>query len=155
MKHLVLIALFAIPFSESHDIFGQVPDASPTAEQVYVMVQEICPVSGQPLGNHGLPIKATVGKSKEQVFLCCKGCLGKKIAPKHWDRIHANFLAAQQQCPVMRKPLPKNPAITIANGRPIYTCCPPCVKKITNDPESFIRKVDSLYLESLQANEDS
>lgn len=36
--------------------------------------QKTCPVSGEPLGSMGTPVKVTV-KGKD-VFLCCKGCEG-------------------------------------------------------------------------------
>lgn len=34
--------------------------------------QEICPVSGEPLGSMGTPYKVTV--EGREVFLCCSGC---------------------------------------------------------------------------------
>ncbi|MCA9016581.1 MAG: hypothetical protein KDA77_14710, partial [Planctomycetaceae bacterium] len=40
-------------------------------DQLRIKAQQICPVSGQKLGNHGQPIKVNVGK--ESVYLCCKG----------------------------------------------------------------------------------
>ena len=36
--------------------------------------QEICPVSGEPLGSMGKPIKLTV--EGREVFICCAGCEG-------------------------------------------------------------------------------
>ena len=41
--------------------------------------QKICPVSGQPLGSMGTPLKVTVTAgdgSQRDVFLCCAGCEG-------------------------------------------------------------------------------
>lgn len=124
-----------------------------SSDNVFVAIQKLCPVSGQPLGQHGPPIKATAGKQKEQVFLCCKGCFGKQIDPKVWDRIHRQYMVAQGRCPVMKNPLPKKPTMTIADGRPIYTCCPPCVKKIAGEPIKYVREVDRLYAVSLNSNE--
>ena len=49
-------------------------------DQLRIAAQQICPTSGTKLGEHGTPIKVKVGK--EHVFLCCKGCLKKKISPK-------------------------------------------------------------------------
>jgi hypothetical protein len=34
--------------------------------------QRVCPVSNEPLGAMGVPIKVTVGE--ESVFICCAGC---------------------------------------------------------------------------------
>ena len=36
--------------------------------------QKVCPVSGEPLGAMGAPIKLTV--ADREVFICCKGCQG-------------------------------------------------------------------------------
>ena len=70
-------------------------------DQLRIKAQQICPVSGQKLGNHGQPIKVNVGK--ESVYLCCKGCLKSKVDPQHWSTIHGNFAKAQHMCPVMKK----------------------------------------------------
>lgn len=120
-------------------------------DQLRIAVQQICPVSGQKLGAHGTPLKVRVGK--EIVFLCCRGCLNGKVNDQHWRRIHANFARAQQKCPVMNRPLPKNPKWVIVEGHIIYVCCPPCTEKITADPETYLRKVDALYTASLQARQ--
>ena len=118
-------------------------------DRLTIAVQAICPMSGEKLGAHGAPIKVKVGE--EHVFLCCKGCLKKKIDPKHWATIHANFAKAQRICPVMKHKLPKNPKWTIVEGQIIYICCPPCSKKIAADPKSYIRQLDKLYTASLES----
>ena len=84
------------------------------------------------------------------MFLCCKGCLKSKIDAKHWATIHANFAKAQVQCPVMKKTLPKNPKWTIVEGRIVYVCCPPCIKKIEANPKTYLKMVDELYAASLK-----
>ncbi len=117
-------------------------------DKVRVATQGICPISGNKLGAHGAPLKVTVGK--ETVFLCCRGCLSRKIDPKHWATIHANFAKAQRICPVMKKELPKNPKWTIVKGQIVYVCCPPCTKKIEAEPVAFLRKIDELYSASLK-----
>ncbi|MBI3461961.1 MAG: hypothetical protein HY000_02735 [Planctomycetes bacterium] len=35
-------------------------------------MQQICPISGEPLGSMGMPHKVTV--KDQTIFLCCKGC---------------------------------------------------------------------------------
>ena len=122
-------------------------------DRLRLAVQAICPVSGDKLGEHGLPIKVKVGK--EEVFLCCKGCLQGKVDAKHWATIHTNFSRAQGKCPVMNNPLPKNPKSTIVEGQIIYVCCPPCTQKIAADPIGYLRKMDELYTTSLQARRDA
>ena len=117
-------------------------------DQLRIKAQQICPVSGQKLGNHGQPIKVNVGK--ESVYLCCEGCLKSKVDPQHWSTIHGNFAKAQHMCPVMKKELPQKPKWTIVDGRIVYVCCPPCTKKIAADPETYLSKVDELYAATLR-----
>ncbi len=122
-----------------------------THDQLRAAVQKICPVSGSKLGEHGAPLKVKMGQ--ETVFLCSKGCLKGKVDAKHWATIHANVASAQAKCPVMDKTLPKNPKWTIAEGQIVYICCPPCAKKITADPKTYLQKVDDLYAASLKAKQ--
>jgi hypothetical protein len=124
-------------------------------DRIHIAVQQICPVSGQRLGEHGPPIKVTVGQQKEEVFLCCKACLSGKINPEHWAAIHANYARAQGKCPVMNKALPRGSKWTIVQGRVVYVCCPPCIDKLKADPATYLRKLDSLYVASLQAAQGS
>ena len=42
--------------------------------------QKICPVSNEPLGSMGMPIKVTV--DGRDVFVCCEGCV---------DELRSNF----------------------------------------------------------------
>jgi YHS domain-containing protein len=117
-------------------------------DRLRTAVQKICPVSGNKLGEHGAPIKARIGK--ETVFLCCKACLQGKVDAEHWATIHANVASAQAKCPVMDKALPKNAKGTVVEGQMIFICCPPCAKKITANPKTYLQKVDQLYTASLK-----
>ena len=125
----------------------------PTSEEIRMAVQGICPVSGEKLGTHGDPIQVKIGK--EQVFLCCKGCTSGKVKPEHWATIHTNFAKAQRICPVMKKELPTGAKWTVVEGRIVYVCCPPCIKKIEADPKTYLEHVDELYLASLKARKAS
>jgi hypothetical protein len=118
-------------------------------DQLRTAAQQICPVTGEKLGSHGTPVKVTVGKQKEEVFLCCKGCLKGQLDAKHWKTIHTNFANTQAKCPVMGHNLPKNPKWTIVDGQIIYVCCPPCTKKIAAEKDKYLTKVDELYVKSL------
>jgi YHS domain-containing protein len=59
---------------------GEKPDAKIAAslaqlseeDRALAEKQRICPVSGQPLGSMGVPVKVTV--KGQDVFLCCEGC---------------------------------------------------------------------------------
>ncbi|MEK6237402.1 MAG: hypothetical protein N2C14_22045 [Planctomycetales bacterium] len=119
-----------------------------TRDQLRVAAQGICPISGKNLGSMGTPVKVKIGQ--ETVFVCCKGCLKGQVNPQHWATIHANFAKAQRICPIMKHKLPKNAKWTIVEGQIIYVCCPPCIKKIAADPETYLRKVDELYSASLR-----
>ena len=123
-------------------------------DQIHVAVQEICPISGQKLGDHGAPLKVKIGE--ETLFVCCQGCLqGKKVDPQNWATIHANFAKAQRICPIMKKELPANPKWTVVEGQIVYVCCPPCTKKVAAEPKKFLQQIDSLYLASLQARQNT
>src|SRR3989304_8108137 len=121
----VAIALVIVATSFSSSALAQ---ELSNRDQTLFAVQQICPVSGEKLGEHGAPIKAKIGE--ESVFLCCRSCLKGKVNPQHWATIHANLAKAQRICPVMKKELPQNPKWTIFDGQIVYVCCPPCTKKI-------------------------
>ncbi len=150
MKNVKMLLVVALLVGIGQVARAQEAKQSITRDQLRAAAQKICPVSGKKLGGHGSPIKVTVGSAKQQVFLCCKGCIQKKMDPKHWATIHANFAKAQGSCPIMGKPLPKNPKWTVVEGQIVYVCCPPCIKKIAADPKTNLQKVDKLYAASLQ-----
>ena len=125
----------------------------PTRDQIRTAVQGICPVTGRKLGTHGDPIKVKIGE--EEIFLCCKGCTTGKVAREHWATIHANFAKTQGICPVMKKELPASPKWTIVKGQIVYVCCPPCIKKIEADPDTYLQKVDELYRASIVQRQKS
>ena len=43
------------------------------ADRALAEQQEVCPVTGEPLGSMGTPIKVTV--EGQEVFVCCEGCV--------------------------------------------------------------------------------
>ena len=120
MKRLFEIFLMLSAFALSSQSFAQNAPLS-KYDQIKATVQQICPVSGNPLGSKGDLMKVKIGA--EEVFLCCKGCAKGQINKEHWVTIHKNFAAAQGICPVMEKPLPKNPKFTTINGQTVYICC--------------------------------
>lgn len=118
------------------------------SDSLLARAQRICPVSGKGLFERGGPVKARLGK--QTVFLCCKDCLRGKIDPKHFSQVQAHLIAAQGRCPVMRKPLPKQPASTVVAGRAVFVCCPPCTKKIESDPQKYLAIVDAFLEKNLE-----
>ncbi len=112
-------------------------------DQLHIAIQQICPVSGEKLGSMGAPIKVDAGG--QHVFLCCKGCMGKQLDPKHWNTIQANYAKAQGTCPIMGKPVDVSMKSTTINGERIFVCCPPCIDKIQADPDAALVKVHANY----------
>ena len=112
-------------------------------DQLLIAVQKICPVSGSELGSMGDPIKVQAGG--QALFLCCKGCQGKKISEEHWKTIQARRAQAQGTCPIMGKAVDATMKSTIVNGQQIFVCCPPCIAKIQADVEGSLKKVNAGY----------
>jgi hypothetical protein len=63
-------------------------------------------------------------------------------------------VAVQGICPVMKKPLPRNPKWTVVDGRIVYVCCPPCAKKIEAQREQYLQAVDELYVAHLKTQQN-
>ena len=112
------------------------------SDQLHIKAQVICPVSGQKLGSMGAPVKVKVGDS-EHAFLCCRDCVGNELNAEHWATVQANLAKAQGVCPVMGKPVSADMKSTVVNGRKIFVCCPPCIKKIDAAPKEFVAKLDA------------
>jgi Cu(I)/Ag(I) efflux system membrane fusion protein len=50
-------------------------DRLPEADRELAAAQAVCPVTGEPLGSMGVPVKVTV--QGQIVFLCCQGCVAE------------------------------------------------------------------------------
>lgn len=152
MKSLMVFCTVLVTVAAANLLSAAEPtkkaETKPTADEIRIAVQGICPVSGEKLGAHGKPVQAKIGE--EHVFLCCKACMSGKVKPEHWATIHANLAKAQGICPVMKNELPKGAKWTVVEGRIIYVCCPPCIKKVEADPKTYIKAVDELYRKSLE-----
>jgi hypothetical protein len=110
------------------------------ADRLFAAAQEICPVTGMTLGSMGEPRRAKSGE--RTVYLCCRSCLGEAMAPEHWKQTQKNLAEAQGVCPVMKKSLPENAASDVVEGRAIFVCCKPCIKKVTADPAKALALVE-------------
>ena len=62
----------------------------------------------------------------------------------------ANLIAAQGQCPVLKKDLPKNAASIVVNHRRIFVCCKMCIAKVEKDPDKYIAVVNAMLKENLE-----
>ena len=122
-------------------------------EELLVAVQKICPVTGMPLDAMGGPYRAKSGE--RTVFLCCKSCLGKPVKPDAWKQIQRNMAEAQDVCPVMDEPLPKNPASVVVDGRTVFVCCKPCIKKVQKDPAKALAIVDAQLKKHVEAEAEA
>ena len=110
-------------------------------DRLLIAAQEICPVTGERLGSMGAPVRAKSGD--RTVFLCCKSCLSKPMKPEAWKQAQKNMAEAQGVCPVMDEELPENPASIVVEGRTVFVCCKPCIKKIQKDPAKALAVVDA------------
>ena len=148
---LVLAAtMFAVAFGAATLRAEDKPELT-KIERLLVKAQKICPVSGKDLESMGGPVKAEI--DKQTVFLCCRGCLKRKVDQEHWKQVRANLAEAQGRCPVMDKPLPEDPASIVVKQRVVFVCCSPCTRKIKTDPDKYIATVDKLLEKNLGKDE--
>jgi hypothetical protein len=120
-------------------------------ERLRIAVQAICPVSGESLTDHAKPVKMTNPETKEVLYVCCEACLEAKPDAKHIEKIRTNFAKAQGHCLVMTdNEISDESKHGIVDGRFVYVCCPPCVKKMKAEPDKFLSKLDDLYEASLK-----
>ena len=147
----LLLGLFSLSLAhEGHDHEKAAPSET---DKLLVRAQQICPVSGIKLGGHGSPIKTKSGE--QTIFVCCQGCVGKKLDAKYEKTVTSNLAAAQGLCPVMNKPLPEKPTSMVVTGRRVFVCCPPCTKKIKADPEKYLKIVDAQLAKNLGEGKDA
>ncbi len=59
----------------------------PEGDRELALAQKVCPVTGEPLGSMGAPIKVTVGGRR--LFICCEGC--EDDAKKNFDEYLAKL----------------------------------------------------------------
>ena len=73
------------------------PDLASLSEEdrQLVLAQKVCPVSGEPLGSMGTPIKITV--DGRHLFICCKGC--EDSAKEKFEKYYANLEKAATSKP--------------------------------------------------------
>lgn len=123
-------------------------------EELLVHAQKICPVSGKDLESMGGPIKATAGE--QTIFLCCKGCVGKKLNKEHWAEANANLKSAQKRCPVRNVVLEKEAVPVVVQKRTVFVCCDSgyCIRQVKAKPDKYIAAVNKLLEKNLNAEED-
>ena len=148
LKPLNVAVAFAIASTIlSGAAFAADKEKQPSLDELLVSAQKICPVSGEDLRAMGGPVKAKV--DGQTIFLCCKGCLRKKISKDNWAKVTANLASAQGRCPVMNKPLPKEAKSAVVENRRIFVCCPPCIAKIEASPAKYLALVDEMLAKNV------
>jgi YHS domain-containing protein len=114
------------------------------ADQKLIIEQKTCPVSGEPLGSMGAPVKVTA--KGRTVFLCCAGCEKKFLADpgKYFKKIDNRFINEQKICPVSGQPLGSmgTPVRVTVKDRSAFLCCEGCKKKFLADPDKYFKKID-------------
>lgn len=143
MKRLVQFSLLAAVAAglAIQAASAEKPDEKAKLDRLLVKAQKICPVMGIKLGEHGTPIKARIGKV--DLFLCCKGCLRRKISRENWTKVKGHLAEAQKICPVMKKPLPEKPQHVMVKQRIVFVCCKPCIEKVQADPEKYLAVINA------------
>ena len=70
-----------------HEAHGEKPTALSAEDRALIEKQKTCPVTGEPLGSMGEPVKVVV--KGQTVFLCCAGCEDaiKKDADKYLAKL--------------------------------------------------------------------
>jgi hypothetical protein len=72
---------------EEAEIEAALANLSP-ADRALAEQQQTCPVSGEPLGSMGTPLKVSV--EGREVFVCCEGCV---------DELKDNFAKYEEKLP--------------------------------------------------------
>lgn len=120
-------------------------------ERLAITIQAICPVSGESLTDHAKPVKMVHPETKETLYVCCESCLKQKPDNKYLEKIRSHFAKAQGKCLVMSdNEITEKSKYGIVEGRFVYVCCPPCIKKMNADPEKYLAALDDLYEAALK-----
>lgn len=153
--HFQLVGLAAaesnpVAFSE----VATVPVGPQQLAAAAIARQEICPVSGKPLGSMGEPV--AVGVEGQTLYVCCAGCVDAinadpakyatgrpEITVSESTAVDAPMIAKQGKCPVMDQSLGNmgKPVKVVVGERPIFLCCKGCVKKVQAEPGKYLTMV--------------
>ncbi len=139
---IALLAVAGLAWSE--DQTKETP--SQRRERLAIAVQGICPVSGESLTSHAKPQKLVNPDTKEVLYVCCEKCLKEEPNAKHLETIRRNQAKAQGKCLIMTdNEISEKSKSGIVEGRFVFVCCPPCVKKLTADSDKYLRALDDQY----------
>lgn len=140
------LAMVVAPLGAAWSQEGPKDEAQQRRAKLRIAVQKICPVSGKPLTAASVAFTHTDPETKEQLYVCCKGCVKGTPKDEHLAVIAESLAAAQKHCLVMKdNEITPESKTAIINGQRIYICCPPCTRKMANSPEPYLKELDRLH----------
>lgn len=85
------------------------------SDQAGLAQQKVCPVTGNPLGSHGTPIKLLVGG--QPLYLCCRGCIEdvRKAPERYAKYLPTSSREREEAAPPKR---PQSLALSVAQATP-------------------------------------
>lgn len=120
---------------------------------------DVCPVSGEKLGNMGEPIQ--YNHEGRDIKFCCAGCIGRFSSTPAQFLAKVDKLMAEQQkkhyplttCAVTGNALGSmgEPLDIVVNNRLVRLCCAGCEKPVRAEPDKFISKLDAAVIEQQMA----
>jgi hypothetical protein len=132
------------------------------ADNVAIVAQKLCKVSGEPLDSMGGPLKVML--ADRSTFVCCKACVDKiKADPDRYlpappppparaaapvalpisivraTQADQEAISAQRICAVSGKPLGSmgGPIKVIRGDRVVFLCCQGCVRTVQAAPDRY------------------
>lgn len=128
-------------------------DKQIVASQLPLYPLQTCVVAGGKLGSMGEPDNFVY--RNRLVRFCCAGCRGNfQKDPAKYLKLLDDAAAAQQRasyplktCPVSGQQLGSmgDPAEMVIAGRFVRLCCPPCERRLHEDPARFIAQIDEAW----------
>ena len=100
-------------------------------------IQVTCPVTSK-----AVDTRVSIDHEGQEVFFCCKGCVGKYQADSgKYKAALANSYTYQTKCPVMDETIDPAAFSVLPTGQKIYYCCPKCGDKLLANPAKYVPKL--------------
>lgn len=125
-------------------ILANVPKAHQTAYPVVKdLDNKVCPVSGEPIGEH----KVAITLQASRLQLCCAGCVDAAransqvvLATVHDDKL---VNVGNDTCPLSGEPVQKN-AFVVIDGNLVHLSSPKLVDDVRKAPAALLEKAREL-----------
>jgi len=139
MMYALLLAAFA-------GIFGHATESAAPAKVTppkELKPQTVCPVMGKPIDS-----AQYTDIQGQRVYFCCAGCSKKLLADpdKYFKEVAAKgvlFQNIQKRCPVSGEVLIDKDIYSDYEGRRVYFCCEKCQGKFADNPQEYLKKMDT------------